>query len=786
MKKVAKKREPHIPKEVPIEQESTLAHLLQWVIAPLILAITGFLFYRSSLHYAFQFDDIANITKFYNIRHATFQSLFFGHSRWVSSWLNAANYRMGAADPFAPYYFRLTNIGIHIITSLMIFFVFFLLLRNLKQNSSQHYFFKSNAFLISFFTSFLFLLHPAQTQAVSYVIQGRLEGVMCFTIASMALFFVAYCLTNNSALKAVSVAFLCIAAAFSCGTKEAAIVGPALLLLLDWFFIAQGELKSLYKRVWIHALVGGVVAFLFLYYLKPQLFIDILSFRREMQNNIGNTITEHRNDAIKPLHYMISEFKVILHYLWIYLWPFNISVDYDWKMVSSFWAPDCILPFLLLVGIGSGIAYSLRKNSTNLFAFGLLWFFVSIAPRASIAASTELIADYKTYLSSIGWLFVIASALIYVVQKLLPYLTMPTVPTPYKTPAHIAALVLISLPVGIATHQRNKVWRSGEEFWANVLQNAPGRARAYNNYGVALSEKGQYADAIPYFKKAATMDAIYPDPLNNLAVAHSTLGNMDEAIMALKQSLKINPYYPEAYNNLGSFFLQKEQLDEAEQFLKVALQLRPHYGKAYYNLARVYTTRANKTSDVKQKSQLMEQSWQFHKNSCTIADFDNNLAGLNEWAKVSFQLHKYDDAVVALKKMLTINPDLPEALFALGNAYFFMKDFENARVSYYHMTQKFPQDARIWNNLGESCFLLGQFEESVQCFNKTLALNPNLFNTRLRMAEALSRVGKDDEAKKTLEFLLVHEGIPESIKSGARLGLSQLKAQQNNGAAKNV
>ncbi len=764
------------PEEITLHEELSFAtKILQWIVSPSLLVVLGFLFYRPSLNYPFQFDDLANITKFYDIRHFTLKTLFFAHSRWISSWLNASNYRMGTSDPFAPYYYRLTNISIHLITSVLLFYVLLLALKNIRQLTEHHDFFQRNAFPIALFTTFLFLLHPAQSQAVSYVIQGRLEGLAGLTIVGMSLSFLLFCYTKNIFLKTVYASLLGVIAAFSCGTKEAAIVGPMLILLLDWFFVAQGEWSSLKKRIWLHALVNIIVFTMFLYYLKPQLFVDILSFKREMQNNIGNTITENRTDSIKPLHYMISEFKVILHYMWIYIWPFNISVDYDWKMVSSFWAPDCILPFLTLLGIGTFITRLLYKNKNNFFAFGFLWFFIAIAPRASIAASTELIADYKTYLSSIGWLFVIASALIYAFSKLhaSSSYSLPKLQPGQYIPAQMALLALFSLPIGAATYHRNKVWRSGEEFWSNILKNSPGRARAYNNYGVAISEKGDYARAIPYFKKAATMDTIYPDPLNNLAVAYSVLGNLDEAVAALKKSLQINPYYPEAYNNLASFLLQKKELDQAEQVLQIALRLRPYYGKAYYNMGRIYAERAAITQDSKKQREYLEIAWQNHKNSCTIADFDNNLAGLNEYAKFSFQLQKYDDAITALKTMLRIDPSMNDTLFALGNAYFFNKEYENARTSYHELAKRNPQDSRILNNLGETYYQLQNYEASVQFLAKAVSINPQLFNTQLRIAEALSKVGKSSEAKRILENLTT-QNVPEAIKSAAHLGLAQL------------
>src|SRR5579859_5356525 len=96
-----------------------------------------------------------------------------------------------------------------------------------------------------------------------------------------------------------------------------------------------------------------------------------------------------------------------------------MSVDYDWKMVQHFFAPDCILPFITLLLIFAFLGYLFRKNNNNLIIFGMLWFFISIAPRTTIMPSTELIADYKTYLSSLGWLFVLACGIVYLMEAVL-------------------------------------------------------------------------------------------------------------------------------------------------------------------------------------------------------------------------------------------------------------------------------------------------------------------------------------------------------------------------------
>ena len=200
-----------------------------YLIPPTILAALTSLFYYRSLTYEFQFDSVANITKQFSIRHKSFTDLFFTGTRWISYWLNTFYYSINKFDPFS---YRLGNLTIHITTGILIFFLFLIALKNLKQKN----FFSTNALAISFFTGILFLLHPVQTQTVSYVIQGQLEGLAALFIISMILCFYFLAQAKNSFSKIILTVFLFTLGLFSCGTKEIAIISPALIFVFDWFF----------------------------------------------------------------------------------------------------------------------------------------------------------------------------------------------------------------------------------------------------------------------------------------------------------------------------------------------------------------------------------------------------------------------------------------------------------------------------------------------------------------------------------------------------------------------
>lgn len=696
-----------------------------WFIPPVVLSIITIFVYRPSFHYNFQFDDVANITKHFHIRHHTFTSLFFTGSRWLSYWLNSIHYSIGKFDPFS---YRLGNALIHSTNGLLVFLVLFFGLKRLHQKN----FFQIHSFAIALVTSTLFLLHPVHTQTVSYVIQGELEGMAALFSLSTILCFLLFTSTHRMVSKIIVGITMYTLALFACGTKEITIMIPALLLLIDWFFVAQGSWQDLKKRTWVHVLMIFSVFAMYSFLLKPKFFAELFGLKMIAKNNIGNVITKDPTAQITPLAFCISQFKVILHYLWIFIWPFNISVEYDWMLSDGFFAPDAIIPFMVLTLLTSGIMYLLHHNRINPVAFGALWFGLAVAPRSSIIPSPELLVDYKTYLPSIGWLFLLAAGII----KLYEY-------TRNALPYHISWLtgvrghailaLLLALPLGYATQQRNLVWSSGLEFWGNIIKNAPGKARAYNNYGVELSQElGKFAEAIPYFKKAIAMDKKYPDPCNNLAVAYARTNDIDNAIEAMKQGLRINQAYPEGYNNLASFFLTKKDYANAKQSLEFALKLRPYYGKAFYNLGRVYMAEGNQ-----------EKAWECFKNCCMKGDLDNEI-GFRTYAQTSLTLQKYTDAIIGYCKLLEINPTDRPARFNLANCYYLTGEFEKALQKYQQLYAQDPTDEMLIYNIGETYARLGYYDKAIEYLEKTPRSRQR---GATRLAECYKKTGQFEKAK---------------------------------------
>lgn len=609
----------------------------------LILALIALFVYLPSRSYHFQFDDLPNILNYTKLKSETFWSLFFTHSRWLITYLNCLIYQFCGSEPTVC---RLINIAIHITNGALIFWLCL---------QFKHHFIKNNFFLATL-TCLFFLLHPVQSQTVSYVIQGQLEGLsslfMLLAIASL----IYYNRAKQFKIRMFGLILIFSFLLLATSTKEIAIITPILLLLFDWFWLSPNYLQIKTKLKLYLGLFAATCA-IYLYYLKPVFFLNLITGNQTIQFNTGNLLSSTGQIALNQYQFLISQFKVICHYLQIFIWPFNICVEYDWQLCTSFWDLSCFGPFLILLSLGLIILFLLKKDLRHPIAFGLIWFLMCILPRASLIASGELLVDYKTYLASFGLLFVFAYLITLIINQ-----------TSLKR--KLFMLVTCASLLSYLTYQRNLVWSNSCNFWHDVIIKAPQKARGLNNYGMALLETGKTEQAIYYFKQALKLNSqnkienFYWDAYQNLASAYALTGQINLAIATIEQALAINPQNAELQNNLGALLLHQQDYVNSIKHLEIALLLKPNNGQALYNLGRAYFALNN-----------ISQAWFYLDQACHKTHMDRIEPVLELYCETCIKLQKLDSAIWSLKKLLKINPQNIQAWLNLAGAYYFKQDY---------------------------------------------------------------------------------------------------------------
>lgn len=701
--------------------------VLLGLLASFLAGITT-LFYYPSLRYGFLFDDLPTITEYIHVR--TFDPIgqFFNNSRWISRILNQWTYKHWQTNPYG---YRVVDLVMHISIGLMIFFVLVKVCTHLKKESIL----TKHAYVFSTLVAGLFLLHPTQTQTATYITQMRLEGLVVFFVFLVLLTFV-YAVYAMRIFVRYSLYLLSIVLMmFAAGTKEIIIVAPLLIIIVDWFLLAQGEWGSFKRRIPVHlgliVVMFGTISYLG-YTPTPKLIKTLAS--TELRNNRGNTLTETAAERIKPAVFFFSQFKVIWHYMLIFVKPWSLSFDYEAKLAKGFFTREVLIPLILLLMLAGLCGYWWWLRPDHPVVFGFAWFFIAMLPRASIFPATELICDYKTFLPSFGLLFLFGLGLLYGLVWLGNMAKLAS-----RQEAKIIMVGMLLCGCGIATASRNRVWSSELNFWKDVIVKAPGKSRGYNNYAVALWEAGFADESIANYKKALELDGSYGEPHVNLATIYQGMGHKQEALEHYKKALDTGEVHAQLYHNLGILHLSNGQTDLAEACFKEAVAARSYFTQAWMQLGRLYQVQNRLTAALQAYEQAIK------------GDRGTDRELLYRYASLHLQLGNYDQALTLFSRQDIYFNDVA---FQLACCHYSKHHYAEACPYFRVACERDPNNTMYLYNYGMALMNIGKYQEALELYHKCDNQRETLPFLPLHEVHCLVKIGKKDQAKKELAMLI--------------------------------
>ena len=381
-------------------------------------------------------------------------------NRWLGVWTFQLNYALGGNEPLG---YHLVNIAIHIAGGLTLFDVArrTLLLPGTPQSLADR------SVPIALVIALVWLVHPLQTQAVTYVIQ-RYESLM-------ALFFLLtlYCTLRGATGPHARRWYVAAAAAAwaGAGCKEVMLACPLVLVLFDRAFLAASWREVLRRRGWLHAAVLSSAAWL------------IWASRASLVSGGANAGFGFR--GVTPWEYLRSQAGVILHYLRLAAWPDELILDRGWPIASS--------P-LEIYGCGAVILLLLAAALIAWFRWprigwlGLTFFFI-LAPTSSINPIADLAVEHRMYLPLAA---VVALAV----------LAMTRMPDHGRLQIGLATLIIAGLFV--RTTLRNRDYADPIGMWRQIVAHNPDHARGYRMLAAFLAEDGQLDESRRMY--AASLD----------------------------------------------------------------------------------------------------------------------------------------------------------------------------------------------------------------------------------------------------------------------------------------
>jgi Tfp pilus assembly protein PilF len=447
----------------------------------------------------------------------------------------------------------------------------------------------------------------------------------------------------------------------------------------------------------------------------------------ELPNNRGNLLTPTNTELITPVWFMFAQFKVMLHYISIFFWPFGLSFDYGWKIPSTIWA--CILPLILLIGIvGYGIKEFL-KNNISIISFCIAWFFVIMLPRTTIIPSTEFVCDYKTYLASLAPLLLLGICFTYLATKV-------RLPNLHPQISNFVLPVILCTMLGFGSMNRNKIWFSLETLWEDVVTKTYPHvpARAYNNYAAGLVEAGKEDKAIEFYLKAIETDSTYAEPVVNLALHYQMKNDINTALRYYQHAMMLKESHPEMYNNLGLLHLNLKHYAQAIQSFETSLKLKPYYSKALFNLGRVYY-----------EQNKLDQALVYYEKAMNGDQQTLNYCYTH--GMVSYMAQHYDQAIKSLEKVEATHPNLNNTRFLLASCYYNTNQPQKALPYFEFIYMQNPTNPLCCYNYAQSLLQTGQFAKALPLFMQCKNV-PQLPHAPLHFIKCLHKVGEKDQAKK--------------------------------------
>lgn len=570
--------------------------------------------YHNSFHNEFIFDDVRHIVKNLRIRQLWPPGeILFHSSRPVVHLSLAVNYALGQLNPWG---YHLFNVVIHICAALILYGV----IRQTLVSESLQPKYNGSAPWLAGAVSLIWLLHPLQTESVTYTIQRGESMMGLFYLLTL------YCVirskgSSRSIWWRVSAIAAC---GLGMGCKPVMVTAPLVVALYDRAFLAKSWSEVLRERRMLYAGLAATWLLLPLFLaLAPSEWNDSAGFASR---------------GIPALPYILTQPSVILHYLRLAFWPHPLCFDYGWhygwpvrQTLRDAW------PELIAVGaLLSATGWAWRRKPA--LGFLGICFFMILAPTSSFVPVADLVVEHRMYLPLAAVITMVVVGGFELGKHLLG--------APQETQRILAWAVggtLVPL-LTILTIQRNRGYTSELSIWQDTVVKCPQNPRAHDCLGLALVRAGRFPEAVSHYQQALRIKHDYTEVHNNLGLVLAQSGKIHEAIEHYEQALRLKPDYAEAHNNLAIALFELGKAQEAMEHFEQAVQIQPDFAEAYYNLGNALARTGQLESAIRKYQDAVRVNPQYMEAHYSMA-------------VVLLQAGQTKDAIGHYDQILRINPN---------------------------------------------------------------------------------------------------------------------------------
>jgi tetratricopeptide (TPR) repeat protein len=399
----------------------------------------------------------------------------------------------------------------------------------------------------------VWLVHPLQTEAVTYVVQRSELLVGMFYLATLYCSARSWQSPHAGRWQAAGVA----CCALGMASKEVMVSAPLLVLLYDRVFWAASwrELWDRRKRFYC-----GLAA--------TWLILVVLMAGGPRNRSVGFDL------GFSGWQYFLLQGWAIGHYLRLVFWPVGLCLDYGRQSIQMVSAGRILPGGLVVLGLLGLTLWALWRRPV--WGFLGVWFFLILAPSSSfVPIITEVAAEKRMYLP----LAAVVTAAVIGGWLLIQRLRLRA----GRAGLGLAALIVAALAA--TTYARNLDYRTAVSIWTDTVAKNPGNAWAYQSLGKVDYDAGDYEAAIAAYRQALKLEPSLDEVDANLGAALFKQGKLQLAVEACTKALELNPRNIHAHNNLAKTLEGLNRDDEAAKHYQEALRVDSDYVSGRFNYA---------------------------------------------------------------------------------------------------------------------------------------------------------------------------------------------------------
>jgi hypothetical protein len=429
----------------------------------LFLLLVTFLIYVPGLQGDFIFDDYVNIVTNDNahldqlswaeVRQLWSSGVATAISRPLSMLSFGLNYYLTNLNPF---YFKLTNVLIHLLTSVGIYLLAIELFRiGLTADEAD----ANKRRLLALLVAGCWALHPLNVSTVLYVVQ-RMTQLSALVSVYTLLYYCKFRQREHCSQRAAVLFLALLSSLIVIGVlfKENALLVVLFIFCIEMFllrFRTHNEGHRLFIKLFLSCLIAlpavGVIALLF---ISPESVIGSYELRTF-------TVWER----------LLTEARVIWWYIGWVLIPDNREMVfyYDTIVISRSLLDPISTLFAVLALIGLFAFLIAVRKRAPILAFGIAFFLAGHAMESTIIG-LELVFEHRNYLPAFGLLFGCIYTLLSLPQGIL------------RTQAAAGVLGIYLLFLAHGTFEETRKWSSTFEHLSALVELNPDSHRT--NYGM--------------------------------------------------------------------------------------------------------------------------------------------------------------------------------------------------------------------------------------------------------------------------------------------------------------